>query len=218
MLSEMIYPADDLGNPGEHVSYGYNAQMGLENVLGEFPQLYVSATDYDDGRFFHYSYDATGNRLTEETRLGTTPYSYDHANRLVGFSGGGSMASFGYNGLGDRALQTVNNVTTNYAIDIATGLAPVLMDDEHIYLYGVERIVQHSATSTEYFGFAPQSLTDALGSVRQLADADGQVNLAQSYEPYGATCCRSKGRQASFACLGMRAMRLAQISAQSERR
>jgi hypothetical protein len=191
----------------------------MTTITYTYDVLYrLTGADYDDGRFFHYSYDATGNRLTEETRLGTTPYSYDHANRLVGFSGGGSMASFGYNGLGDRALQTVNNVTTNYAIDIATGLTQVLMDDEHIYLYGVERIVQHSAISTEYFGFAPQSLTDALGSVRQLADADGQVNLAQSYEPYGAICCRSKGRQASFACLGMRAMRLAQISAQSERR
>ena len=43
----MIYPADDQGNSGEHVSYGYNAQMGLESVLSGFPQPYVYTTDYD---------------------------------------------------------------------------------------------------------------------------------------------------------------------------
>jgi hypothetical protein len=73
--------------------------------------------------------------------------------------------------------QTVNEVTTNYAIDIAAGLTQVLADDEHTYLYGVRRIAQHGATGPDYF------LTDALGSVRQLADADGQVGLAQSYQP-----------------------------------
>jgi RHS repeat-associated protein len=61
----------------------------------------------------------------------------------------------------------------------------VLADDGHTYLDGVGRIVQYDATSTDYFGYAARSLTDALGSVRQLADADGQVGLAQSYQPYG---------------------------------
>jgi hypothetical protein len=70
-------------------------------------------------------------------------------------------------------------------------LTQVLEDDEHTYLYGVRRIAQHSATGTDYFGFASQSLTDALGSVRQLADADGQVSLAQSYKPYGETLSSS---------------------------
>jgi hypothetical protein len=49
---------------------------------------------------------------------------------------------------------------------------------EQSYLYSVGRMAQYGATSTEYF------LTDALGSVRQLADADGLVSLAQSFKPY----------------------------------
>jgi hypothetical protein len=82
--------------------------------------------------------------------------------------------------------QTVDGNTTDYALDIAGGLTQVLVaDDEHPYLYGVRRIDQKSATSTDYFGFTSQSLTDALGSVRQLADADGQVSLAKIYKPYG---------------------------------
>ncbi len=47
------------------------------------------------------------------------------------------------------------------------------------YLYGAGRIAQQSAAGKEYF------LGDALGSVRQLADATGAVRLARSYQPYG---------------------------------
>ena len=49
---------------------------------------------------------------------------------------------------------------------------------EQSYLSRAGRIAQHSATGTDYF------LTDALGSVRQLVDAEGQVSLAQSYRPF----------------------------------
>ena len=79
----------------------------------------------------------------------------------------------------DLLQQTVNEVTTNYALDIASGLTQMLADDEHTYLYGAGRIAQHSATSTDYF------LTDTLGSVRQLTDADGQVVLAKGCKLYG---------------------------------
>jgi hypothetical protein len=75
-------------------------------------------------------------------------------------------------------------MTTTYAANIAVAVAQVLTDDEHTYLYGVGRIAQQGAAGTDYFCFAGQSLTDALGSVRQLVDADGHVGLAQSYEPH----------------------------------
>ncbi len=60
------------------------------------------------------------------------------------------------------------------------GLTQVLADRTNTYLYGNGRISQH-ATQTEYF------LGDALGSVRQLADATSAVTLTQSYAPYGGT-------------------------------
>jgi RHS repeat-associated protein len=41
------------------------------------------AADYSDGSYFHYEYDAVGNRLSEETNDGTTYYEYDEANRLI---------------------------------------------------------------------------------------------------------------------------------------
>ena len=59
-----------------------------------------------------------------------------------------------------------------------TGLPQVLSDGTNTYLYGNGRIAQTGST-TEYF------LSDALGSVRQLVDANSAVTLTQSYSPYG---------------------------------
>jgi YD repeat-containing protein len=47
----------------------------------------LTAADYDDGTFFHYTYDAVGNRLTQTTDSGTNTYAYDTANRLTSVDG-----------------------------------------------------------------------------------------------------------------------------------
>jgi RHS repeat-associated protein len=79
--------------------------------------------------------------------------------------------------------QTVNDVTTRYTLDLESGLTQVLSDGENTYLYGLRRIAQSSINNPQttmiYF------LTDALGSVRQLADANGVVVLMKRYTPYG---------------------------------
>jgi RHS repeat-associated protein len=161
---------------------------------------------------FQYTYDAAGNRLTQETETITNTYSYDaadrlasvdgvpytwdangnllndgaytytynHANQLVSVSGAGTTVSYAYNGQGDRVSQTVGITTTHYTLDLAAGLTQVLSDGTDTYLYVNGRIAQYGASGAQYF------LGDALGSVRQLVDAGGDVLLAQSYEPYGA--------------------------------
>ncbi len=174
----------------------------------------MTRADYNNGVYFHYTYDAVGNRLTEETLGGTIntstydaanrlsavdgvtytwdnngnllsdgvrSYTYNHANRLSTITGPSYTASMVYNGQGDRMRQTVNGVATTYTLDMAGGLTQVLSDGTHTYLYGSGRIAQYSGTAPEYF------LPDALGSVRQLADASGNVTLAQSFQPFGET-------------------------------
>ena len=102
-----------------------------------------------------YVYDNNGNLLND----GVSTYVYDSANRLKSVSNQSSVSSFTYNGLGDRLQQTVNGVTTNYTLDLNTGLTQVLNDGTNAYVYGLGRIAQVN-TTTEYF------LGDALGSVR----------------------------------------------------
>jgi YD repeat-containing protein len=47
----------------------------------------LTAADYDDGTYFHYTYDAVGNQLEEDTNGWANEYDYDAANRLVEVNG-----------------------------------------------------------------------------------------------------------------------------------
>jgi RHS repeat-associated protein len=106
-------------------------------------------------------------------------YTYDTANRLVGVSGAEVSVDYSYNGQGDRLSETANSQTTQYTMDLNAGLTQVLDDGTHTYLYGAGRIAQYGANGAEYY------LGDALGSVRQLVDANGNVTLGRMYKPYG---------------------------------
>jgi RHS repeat-associated protein len=80
-------------------------------------------------------------------------------------------------------------------LDLNTGLTQVLADGTNTYTYGLGRISQ-TDTSTEYF------LADALGSVRQLVNANTDITLTKSYDPYG-NVTRSAGSGTSpFAYTG----------------
>jgi RHS repeat-associated protein len=188
----------------------------------------LTAADYDDGMYFHYTYDAVGNQLWEETngwtnvydyddanRLiyangvdylwddngnllsdGVYTYTYDIANRLVGVSGTGLAVSYSYNGLGDRLSETANELTTQYTMDLNAGLTQVLADSTNTYLYGADRIAQYGASEAEYF------LGDALGSVRQLVDADGNLTLGRKYKPYGEVLAEAGDGATSYGFTG----------------
>ena len=49
------------------------------------------------------------------------------------------------------------------------------------YIYGVDNLAQTDGSTTDYF------LPDALGSTRQLVNADDQLTLAENYDPFGNT-------------------------------
>ncbi|MBL8107718.1 MAG: hypothetical protein JNJ72_19270 [Anaerolineales bacterium] len=112
-------------------------------------------------------------------------YTYDSANRLTSFNGTSSHAYIipvGDNELGDRLSQ--NGV--NYTLDLNSGLTQVLSDGTNTYIYGLGRIAQVNIT-TEYLVSTGSTyhLGDALGFVKQLTDASGEVTLANAYDPYG---------------------------------
>jgi RHS repeat-associated protein len=60
-----------------------------------------------------------------------------------------------------------------------------------LYAIGTRPIAQYTSGSAEYL------LPDALGSVRQIVDANGNVTLAESYQPYG-TVLTSNGTASSI--------------------
>jgi len=202
-----------------------------------YDSLYrLKEANYSDGRYFNYTYDAVGNRLSETKCLdvggcasptvtnysydsanrltnvngqtyqwddngnllndGTSTYVYDAANRLKSVSNQSSVSSYQYNGLGDRLSQTVNSVTTNYALDLNAGLTQVLADGTNTYLYGNGRVGELQPAGFVYH------LGNALGSVRQLTDASGGVTLARSYEAYGTPLTSAGTGSSVFAYAG----------------
>jgi RHS repeat-associated protein len=126
-----------------------------------------------------YTWDANGNLLND----GSKSYTYDQANRLITVTATSLSWSASYNGDGARLRQVTNGVPTTYTLDLAAGLVQVLVQQDTTgatrYLYGVTRIGEEQPGGWAYH------LTDALGSVRQLADGSAQVTLARGYMPYG---------------------------------
>ena len=86
---------------------------------------------------------------------------------------------FAYNGAGDRVAKTVDGVTTDYVLDGSTGLTTGLL-------------AQHDSGTWAYH------INDGLGSVRQLADPQGQVVASYSFSPFGVPLGESGGEPYGF--------------------
>ncbi len=170
-LFEYVY--DSVGNRTRYtetitstnvITYAYDAANRLTNVDG-----------------VAYTWDDNGNLLND----GSKTYTYTQANRLIAVSDQQSAASFVYNGDGARVKQVVDGHGITYTLDLATPLVTVLAErtdtttTHYIYALGTRPLAQHG-DEWEYL------LPDVLGSVRQLVDADGNVTLAQAYQPYGS--------------------------------
>ncbi len=193
-------------------------QSGPTNVTINYtydPLDRLTAADYSDGKYFHYSYDAVGNRLTQAANLtgqpANTSYTYDSANRLTSVDGvpytydnNGNLLSDGTNtyayDFANRLISVVGpSGTTTYAYN---GLGDRLQQTENgvtttftMDLASDLPQVLDDGTNSYTYGIDRISQTtgadteyflgDALGSVRQLADTTGAVTLAKNYDPFG---------------------------------
>lgn len=190
-----------------------------------YDSLYrLTAADYDDedGTFFHYTYDAVGNRLTQDTLAGTNTYAYDIANRLTNVDG----VSYTWDNNGNLLTDGTSTYTYNYANMLASVNQGGVVYDYHYSGLG-DRLQQlidgvptnytldintgltqvlADGTHTYLYGrgriaqdgsVTEYFLGDALSSVRQLVDSTDAVSLTQSYEPFG-TVLSSEGEGESI--------------------
>jgi RHS repeat-associated protein len=84
-----------------------------------------------------------------------------------------------YNAQGLRVTQAVDGDVTTFAWDWASGLPEMLSDGDNLYLVGHETLGTWDGAAWAYH------LPDALGSVRQMADAAGAVVSGREWTPYG---------------------------------
>ncbi|MDF1499962.1 MAG: hypothetical protein P1P76_05805 [Anaerolineales bacterium] len=74
-VEAMVEIPGGVGEVDVTIDYSYN------------PLNRLTASDYSTGELFHYTYDAVGNRLSEQTIDEDSTYVYDNADRLTSVSG-----------------------------------------------------------------------------------------------------------------------------------
>jgi RHS repeat-associated protein len=208
-LKSFTYTLDAAGNRTGVSGSGGTESYTLD-VLGR-----ITAVTYPNGDTSSYTYDAGGNRLSwtrTGTNGGTTTSTYDAAdqlltegsvtytydgagnvtakggdsftwdwtNRLTAATVGGTATTFAYDGDDVRVRKTQGATTVNYLWDRQSGL-PLLVDDGTTsYVHAGDLQEQESG------GTARSPLTDAVGSVRGVADASGVLVGSADYDVFGA--------------------------------
>ena len=150
-------------------------------------------------------YDNNGNMTSVTNTCGTTTYTWDVRNRLVGISGFNTdcsplTASFKYDVLGSRIEKTINGVTTQYlydGVDIIQEKQNGTVTANYIRGLNIDeplaRITQNAVRLY---------MTDALGSVIALTDENGIVKTTYSYDPFGNTTVSGESSDNRFQFAG----------------
>ncbi len=169
---------------GECYQYAYD-RVGNRTVMtttvGTTTYQYDPANRLTNAGGVNYTWDNNGNLINDGSAL----YRYDRANRLISTTLNSTTSLFNYNGDGVRLKQIVTGTVTTYTQDVAAPLPVVLQaktsvtTTKYLYSLGTRPLAQSSA-AWEYL------LPDALGSVRQIANANGYIIRTQDYEPYGS--------------------------------
>ena len=188
----------------------------------------LKEANYPDGRYYHYSYDNVGNRLTASDQLATTTYTYDDANRLASVNG----VQYSYDANGNLLSDGVNSYVYDSANRLISQAGPAgtitygyngLGDRLQESVNGVTTTFTvdlaagltqtlDDGTNAYLYGNnriaqvnnsgAQYFLGDALGSVRQVTDGGGAVTLARVYDPYGVVSATSGTGSSSYGYTG----------------
>jgi RHS repeat-associated protein len=125
-----------------------------------------------------YTYDNNGNMITRNVG---TAYSltYDVENRLTGVSQGGTViASFTYDGDGNRVKSVIGGTTTTFIGSHFewSGSTSTMVK---YYYAGGERVAMRSGATLYYL------FSDHLGSTSVTATSSGSLHSRQLYTPWG---------------------------------
>jgi RHS repeat-associated protein len=136
------------------------------------------------------TYDENGNMTSMTNSCGTTNYTWDARNRLVGISGykpdcTALTASFKYDALGRRTEKTINGRTIQYlydGLDIVQEIENSVVSANYVRTLNIdEPLARIKADGTvRYYQ------RDGLWSIIALTDEGGVVRTQYSYDPFGA--------------------------------
>lgn len=185
---------------GECFQYAYDKvgnRVTMTTTVGTTAYQYDNANRLTNANGQTYTWDDNGNLLNDDSTL----YRYDQASRLISTTLNSATSVYAYNGDGTRLKQVVAGAVTTYTQDVAAPLPVVLQakagsaTTQYLYALGTRPLAENSG-SWEYL------VPDALGSVRQIADASGNIILTQDYEPLGDVLHSSGNGQSVYGFTG----------------
>jgi RHS repeat-associated protein len=147
-------------------------------------------TESTGGRTTRYSYDANGNTLSRITdAVDQALYEWDTENRLVRADvttpAGTTRVDYGYDAEGNRVSMTQDGRQTRYQWDTALAAPQVLTETDASGTVTASYVRGVGLISADLGGHRSYVVTDALGSVRALADASGAVTDRYTYGAFG---------------------------------
>jgi RHS repeat-associated protein len=152
------------------------------------------------------TYDENGNMTSVTNSCGTTAYTWDARNRLVGIAGykpdcTSLTATFKYDALGRRIEKTINGRTIQYLYD---GLDIIQEIENSIVIVNYIRTlnIDEPLARIESNGTVRYYQTDALGSIITLTDENGDIRTNYSYDPYGSVVISGETSDNSFQYTG----------------
>jgi len=187
-------------------------------ITYDYDPLYrLTDVHYSIGDYYHYTYDAVGNRLEQTSMVSglssTVEYVYDDANRLTTSNGvtytwdaNGNLLS---DGIKTYTYDSANRLKAVSGQQLAIGygynglgdrLQETLNGQTTTFTMDFNTGLTQAlsdGTNTYIYGNGRIAqaegagteyfLGDALGSVRQLTNNSGAITYASAYDPYGVT-------------------------------
>ncbi|MBS3955315.1 MAG: RHS repeat protein [Methylomicrobium sp.] len=135
-----------------------------------------------------YNYDANGNLIQIIRGTDLTEYQYDDENQLVKihYPDNSELVSK-YDAEGKLIQQDVSGQTKHFVFDGSALYGEISVNGSYVVKYNrsLGLISQRRGINSSYY------LTDALGSVRQLAGASGNITDAYNYDGFGNVTSRT---------------------------
>jgi len=158
------------------------------------------------------SYDENGNMTSITNGCGTTTYTWDARNRLVGINGFTSTstststctsltASFRYDALGRRIEKTINGRTIQYLYD-GLDIVQEIENGQATVNYVRTLNIDEPLARIKVDGTIRYYQRDALGSVIALTDETGIVRTSYTYDPFGNTTISGEASDSPFQYTG----------------
>ncbi|WP_294533083.1 CARDB domain-containing protein, partial [uncultured Rhodoblastus sp.] len=195
-LVHAVFASTTASIANQDLTYKYDAAGNRTQTIfnGEVTNYLTNGLNqYTSANGTIYSYNADGDLVSSNAGGQITSYGYNSQNKLTSVAApDGTVTTYGYDALGNRASETVNGVTSTYVTDplalysAATGplasIAQVYNSSGQVtatYDYGNGLAALSAGGATYYYN------GDILGNVTSLSGAGGALVDTYAYTPFG---------------------------------